>query len=361
MQNGHIADLESTDDIINETKETIFDYGLETNLLPVGYPLDNDEVFIQETPIMLQLFNFTEKRKQKEQWFSSPFLTFKEGHLMRFKVLTAGIYKDDTHVSVFLQIMKGPYDDFLQQSGHFPMYGYIVIELLSQAMGKSHHIRVVPFDERSCSECANRVTDGTGATWLGFYNFTSTESVDTYYLTDDSLQFRITYTKYAYYCKTIILYSNELPNILLVALVDSFMVYPLLILVEFIAFCIQNSNILIPTCIDFSFCSVEKFLSTKQSVLVGTWYVAFCTALWMTVTLCAVEVMEIIFLAIGELMLWDVITAMDNAKQIIIAMERLVVVVGFSAIVNQYVMSWDSKIIMINPLWTLHIMSYVCK
>ena len=35
-----------------------------------------------------------------------------------------------THVSVYLHLMKGPYDDKLEQSGHWPLSGTFTVELL---------------------------------------------------------------------------------------------------------------------------------------------------------------------------------------------------------------------------------------
>lgn len=308
------------------------------------------------------MLDYTEKRKQRKQWYSSPFLTFEGGYQFHLEVLAAGINSDDTYLSIFLQLMKGPYDDLLQQSSHFPMYGYFVIELFSHAMGKSNCIRVLTFNERSCSECTNRVTKDTRAQWLGFYNFTSIESVYAHYLTDDdSLQFRITYTKYACYCKAMLFYSSELPNIAIAALADSCTMYLLLLLVEFVAFCIQKSNILIPTCIDFSIGSVEQFVMTKQDVLVSTGYMTLYNGLWTLVTFCAISLIEILLLAIGELILWDDITAMENVLLIVVAIERLRVVVACAMIVNQYVMSWGGKFTMIRILWLSVVITYLAK
>jgi len=65
--------------------------------------------------------NFTEKVKNKKKWISNPFFIFEGGHKMCLIVYAAGDGDgESTHISVFLRLMKGPYDDELEQSGHFP-------------------------------------------------------------------------------------------------------------------------------------------------------------------------------------------------------------------------------------------------
>ena len=342
--------FELTDDVTDN--ETMADH-LQFSMFLEEFEYGGHNMLIPYTPVILEMLSFTEKIESKQDWFSSSFLAFEGGYRIR---LMARINGDNTHVSVYLQLLKGPYDEILQQSGHFPMYGYFIVELLHKAIDISHHIRVINPDGRSCSDCTNRVTENIGSRWLGISNFASIKSINNHYLNNDSLQFKVIYTKYSCYSKALVFCKHDIFIILMVAVIDTIMVYPLLTLVEFIAFCIQEFNILNPRCINFSFGSINKFLKAKHKAIRDMWYVAFSSTFWLSVRYHAVSVVEIIFLSVGEFMFWDVhmATTADNVLLIHQALERFRIVVVFSLIVSQYLMSWGGKIVMINPFW-LHI------
>ena len=80
---------------------------------------------------VLKLPNYKEMVKRKGNWTSSPFFAFAEGYQMCLKVYPAGIeeYASNNDVSVELYLMKGPYDDKLQQSGDWPLKGIFSISL----------------------------------------------------------------------------------------------------------------------------------------------------------------------------------------------------------------------------------------
>ena len=73
-------------------------------------------------PVVLELHNFTKKKK-----------AFNEEYQMFSRVDGAG--KGDDHLSVYLHLMKGPHDDQLEQSGHWPLRGTFTIELLNRFDG----------------------------------------------------------------------------------------------------------------------------------------------------------------------------------------------------------------------------------
>ena len=77
---------------------------------------------------------------------------------MCLKVRVGG-YDDGegTIVSVYLCLMKVPYDDKLEQSGHWPLRGTFTIELLNQLNDSDHYSRMIQFHHHCCSECTNRV------------------------------------------------------------------------------------------------------------------------------------------------------------------------------------------------------------
>ena len=350
----HLQDKQLTNEVNDSrTTETIVDELGGDHTSSTDSQVDDQKLFIPQTPIILEVPKFTKRKENKAYWYSKAFFAYEGGYLMRLIVPAAG--DNSTHLSVFLQLMKGPYDDILQQSGHFPMYGYFAVELFSQEMVESDLIKIIAPDNTLCSECTNRVTDDIGAMWMGYSNFTSVESLNAYYTKDGSLQFRITYTHYSCYVKAMLFLKKDIFIFLSISVLDGFMVYCLLILVEFIVFSIQESNILIPTCIDFSVGSMKRFLFTKQDVLLGTGYVVLCTTAWILVRFYLISAIELILLGVGEFFFWDLAIAMDNVILVISTVQRFIIIFAFSVVMNQYEMSWREKIVMINPMWIIFV------
>jgi len=78
----------------------------------------------QTLPVIVTLSNFTEKKEKKDHWFSDPFFAFTGGYKMCLSICSNGINSgENTHVSIFLHLMKGTYDDGLQQSSYWPLRG----------------------------------------------------------------------------------------------------------------------------------------------------------------------------------------------------------------------------------------------
>ena len=148
------------------------------------------------TPVNFKLSKFSQWLKSKEQWYSSPFYAFEEGYQMCLTVYAAG-NGIGTHVSVYLYLMKGPHDDKLEQSGHWPLRGTFTIELLNQLNDSDHYSRMVQFHHHLCTECTNRVLEGTMASsGYGKQQFISHDALDhsdNGYYKSDSLIFRVSY------------------------------------------------------------------------------------------------------------------------------------------------------------------------
>ena len=322
--------------------------------------IDFDKNVSDETlaPLNLTVPKFTMKMKNKQQWLSNPFFIVKGGYKMCLRVDASGKGSDyRKHVSVFVQFMKGPSYNGVNQSDHDPVNGYVVIELISQVMVVPHHLRVLTLHNHSCSTCINKVNKSMGATWLGFTDFISVDSVYAYYLKDDNLHFRISYSEHFWYINAVLLYIPNIPAVLLFAVVSSVIIYLMLISIEFVKFCTEQESTAL-SCSNFSIGNVKTFLLTKRSVLLSTWYVAVCSTLWEFLKYSLTVVVEVALIAVGELVLWDVSTASDNILPTIMAVQRISIVVIFSMIVNQYVMSWGGQIIMVHPLWLIRAYSY---
>ena len=144
----------------------------------------------QVAPAFLSAHNNTKTRFI----FSKPFFTFEGGHLMCLNVYLNGHDDEDIYGSVYLHLLKGPHDDKLEQSGHFPLRGMFEIELLNPLYDHYHHSRMYLMSNDSCIECTERVqmvheggmAKGYGGKFIlqnNFYDFYK----------NDTLYFRVSY------------------------------------------------------------------------------------------------------------------------------------------------------------------------
>ena len=149
----------------------------------------------QVAPVIFKLGKFSQWLKATTNWFSSPIIAFKEGYQLCLKVNAVGFGAGVIYVSVFLHLMKGPYDDKLEQSGHWPLRGTFTIELLNQLNDSYHYSRLVQFHHHICSECTNRVLEEEMASsGRGFSRLMSYDTLVYHgYCRNDSLVFRISY------------------------------------------------------------------------------------------------------------------------------------------------------------------------
>ena len=168
-----------------------------------------DEISLQGnqvTPVVVKISNYTEKMKNKTQWYSSPFFTFKEGYKIQIRVDPAVYARGNgeithDHVFVYLLLLKGPHDNQLviQQSGDWPIKGTFTVELLNQLNDSNHRSNEVAFtcNAVTCNFTAAKLYSPAGhsTSHKTIYQITSD------CLQNDSLYFRISYkdTRYDYY------------------------------------------------------------------------------------------------------------------------------------------------------------------
>ena len=116
--------------------------------------------------------DFTYNIRSNNRWFSSPFFTFTRGHKVVLKLSInqtssnpmACIPLEEAYNStliVNLHLMKGPYDDELQKSGHWPMRGEFKIEILNQCHSSQLHNYTFQLNKDICSRCVQRVKVGS--------------------------------------------------------------------------------------------------------------------------------------------------------------------------------------------------------
>ena len=125
----------------------------------------------------------------------SPFFAFTGRYQMCLRVDAAATgcgTCENTHLSVFVHIMKGPHDDVLEQLGHWPLKGTFTIELLNQFNSSDHYRSEVVF---TAHQNGQRVMKGKRSSegWE-IQKFVSCDTLFHHgYYENDILRFRISY------------------------------------------------------------------------------------------------------------------------------------------------------------------------
>jgi len=127
-----------------------------------------------------------------DDWYSAPFYTHVCGYKMCIRVKPAGHGSGKgTHLSVFIHLMCGEYDEFLQ----WPFHGEVTFQLLNQRKDGWHVQKSMQMiDSKACIRVVNRRANVLGFgfecfmvnTKLGYNRITGTE-----YLKNDTLKFRV--------------------------------------------------------------------------------------------------------------------------------------------------------------------------
>ncbi len=137
--------------------------------------------------------SFKEKQTNNNEFYSDPFYTHPRGYKVVINIDANGYNEHKgTHVSVWVYLMRGEYDDQLE----FPFKGTIKFELLNQLEDKNHHCESYTHD--GTLDCSKRVIDGERSNGAqGVQDFISHKDLghnttkNCQYLQDDCLVFRI--------------------------------------------------------------------------------------------------------------------------------------------------------------------------
>ena len=160
----------------NQLKQQVENLNKDLWLIKTGSPL---------CPVELTMTNFEQHRKDCDSWFSPPFYTCPNGYKLCLSVFAGGNGDGlNTHVSLYLYLMKGEYDEQL----NWPFQGKFTIHLLSQnAEDKKDHMSTATFDDGAfCS----RVVDGERAEiGRGDHMFLPHSEMKPKYLQNDCIKF----------------------------------------------------------------------------------------------------------------------------------------------------------------------------
>ena len=108
-------------------------------------------------PCILTMSNFSQHKKVDDTWFSPPFYTENGGYKLQLAVHANGVgIGEDTHVSVFMHLLKGENDECLK----WPFSGDITVQLLNWREDKGHVEGIL---DKSVPDSCTRVTKGERA------------------------------------------------------------------------------------------------------------------------------------------------------------------------------------------------------
>ena len=144
---GHLGNLrEEIKKAQNETKQEIIKH-MESEMAVV-----HNHVGL--VPFSFTMPDFKQKKSSKSSWYSPSFYTHPRGYKMCLRVEANGLLiGKNSHVSVFLYMMRGEYDESLK----WPFRGDITIQLLNQVGGDGHHTGVIDVTDRADNGFCQRV------------------------------------------------------------------------------------------------------------------------------------------------------------------------------------------------------------
>ena len=147
-------------------------------------------------PMIIKFSCFSHYKELDKKWYSPGIYTCEGGYKFRLCIFPNGNGKGD-HVSVYINVMPGEYDDTLE----WPLRGKFTIFILNQLENRNHHSQIVSFDEHTsdgagaCKKKEEEDESGWGLhkfilqSQLGFNSQSNTQ-----YLKDDTLYFRVDVT-----------------------------------------------------------------------------------------------------------------------------------------------------------------------
>ena len=148
----------------------------------------------QTCPVTIKMSEYSVKRRDAIEWYSDPFYTHNKGYKMCLNIFAAGSDGESTHLSVYLHLMKGPYDDELT----WPLTEELEIKLLNQINDSEHDSGTITYNDDIPDCYTERVTNSIKSEcgW-GWPEYASNEDLNEItptcqFLKDDCLFFQVT-------------------------------------------------------------------------------------------------------------------------------------------------------------------------
>jgi hypothetical protein len=152
-------------------------------------------LFSTVPPCQFIMTRFNYHKVEGKAWYSPPFYSYPGGYKLCLRIDPNGMLDGrESHLSVWVYIMKGEFDDFLK----WPFTGKVTVQLLNWLSDRGHIQNIVTFDDGAGDKVRSRVTNGKyAATGRGSSKFLSHASLPmnrdrrTQFCVDDCLCFRV--------------------------------------------------------------------------------------------------------------------------------------------------------------------------
>lgn len=139
------------------------------------------EKLVAVPPYLFTLTSYSKHKQGRTTWTSAPFYTSIGGYKMLVEVFANGeAAGKNTHVSLYIRVMRGEYDDRLK----WPLSAKVTVQLVSQAERHQGHELTTP------TFTWERVLDGAIGNGWGWDKFIAHEQLDRY-LKKDRLNFSV--------------------------------------------------------------------------------------------------------------------------------------------------------------------------
>ena len=134
--------------------------------------------------------NFSQHKKDGDTRYSTPFYSGPQGYKMRLQVIANG-YGDGagTHVSVYVQIIQGEYDDTLT----WPYTGTVTYEIINWK-DDSNHVKMTDYFSKASARCRNKPTGKNSNNGWGRHKALSHNELygsNSQYINNDILYIRV--------------------------------------------------------------------------------------------------------------------------------------------------------------------------
>ena len=180
-------------EMMDEHMETNTQAHLQNAVKKITYLQKAVEKIREQQQTVIKFSEFSKHKRDEDQWLSSGFYTSPGGYKLRLNVDANGYGSGKgTHVSCFINLMPGEYDDTLE----WPFQGEVTVQLLNQLEDKNHYKDVIPFNDETPDDCKNRKKKEDIDAWgtdqfIPHTNLGLNSSTNTQYLMNDSLYFRV--------------------------------------------------------------------------------------------------------------------------------------------------------------------------
>ena len=128
----------------------------------------------QVCPVVFKLPEYSKKVEKDVECYTTSFYTHSEGYRMCLSICPGGYYDGKgSHLSMFLYVMKGIYDDQLT----WPLKGTFDIKLLNQLGENEHLSATITFDNHTKKQGSRVLLENVAATGWGCHRLISNDDL----------------------------------------------------------------------------------------------------------------------------------------------------------------------------------------